>query len=151
MQFGRFHLSVLVQIPLGGAVTQEVGKALGHTTWATAVCKCVHSVKEEIGWLEVNMNRPEDHLVRVKQHFSLGKFVCYYNLLKSKLLHTMAYSFTTVLFNIPESSALLFQYFDYRKCSAIIESWEICILKFLPLMTLCKNIGILDSVLPFFI
>lgn len=95
MQLGRFHLSVLVQIPLGGAVTQEAGKALGHTTWATAVWKCASPVKEEIGWLEVNMNGPEDHLVRVKQHFSLGKFSCYYNLIKSKLLHTMAHSFTT--------------------------------------------------------
>lgn len=95
MQLGRFYLSVLGQIPLGGAVTQEAGKALDHTTWATAVCKCVHPVKEEIGWLEVNMNGPEDHLVRVKQHFSLGKIACYYNLIKSKLLHTMAQSFTT--------------------------------------------------------
>lgn len=95
MQLGRFHLSVLVQIPLGGAVTQEAGKALGHTTWATAVCKYIQPVKEEIGWLEVNINGPEDHLVRVKQHFSFGKFACYYNLMKSKLLHTMAHSFTT--------------------------------------------------------
>lgn len=72
MKLGRLHFCVLVQILLERSSDTGGRKGSGpHHMGHGCLQICVHLVRGEIRWPQVNVNGPRDHLLRVN-NFLLG-------------------------------------------------------------------------------